>query len=51
MKFWHTESNRARDAAEASPIINSEDLKAHLSSYNTGRRSMTAEDRAKGVDI
>ena len=51
MKFWHTESNRARDTAEASPIIISEDLKVHLSSYNTGRRRMTAEDRAKGDDI
>jgi len=49
MKFWHKESNRVRDIAVVpDPIIISHDLLAHLSSYTTGRRRMTADDRANG---
>ena len=50
MKYWHKESNRMRDTDQDDPVIISHDQVTYLASYTTGRRRITAEERANGEE-
>lgn len=50
IKYWHKESSRLRDMATVEPIVVSHDLESHLASYTRGRRRLTADGRAAGVE-